>query len=86
MKAIKANKEYVITEQEKDRYIAEGYDIYENDKVIAYGRGKTVSYEKYKAVVDELEALKEEKTEETEKNNKTSKLTKSKTAGTSEVE
>lgn len=59
MKAVKANKEYTISEQEKARYVAEGYDIIGDDgKVITYGRGKTVPYEKYKAVVDELEALK----------------------------
>lgn len=64
MKAVKANKEYTIAEQEQKRYIADGYDIVDDKgNIIAYGRGKTVSYEKYKKVLDELNALKAEKTE-----------------------
>lgn len=62
MKAVKANKEYTIAEQEQKRYIADGYDIVD-DKGIAYGRGKTVPYEQYKKVLDELNALKTEKQE-----------------------
>ena len=64
MKAVKANKEYTIAEQEQKRYIADGYDIVDDKgNIIAYGRGKTVPYEKYKKVLDELNALKAEKTE-----------------------
>lgn len=64
MKAVKANKEYTIAEQEQKRYIADGYDIVDDKgNIIAYGRGKTVSYEKYRKVLDELNALKAEKTE-----------------------
>lgn len=60
MKAVKLNKEYTISEQEKARYIAEGYDIVDAEgNVIAYGRGKTVPYEEYKKLRDELNALKE---------------------------
>lgn len=59
MKAVKANKEYTIAEQEQERYIAEGYDIADNEgNIIAYGKGKTVPYEKYKEVLDELNRLK----------------------------
>lgn len=37
MKAVKANKEYTIAEQEQKRYIADGYDIFDdNGNVIAY--------------------------------------------------
>lgn len=62
MKAVKANKEYTIAEQEQKRYIADGYDIVDdNGNIIAYGRGKTVPYEQYKKVLDELNALKTEK-------------------------
>ena len=61
MKAVKANKEYTIAEQEQKRYIADGYDIVDDKgNIIAYGRGKTVPYEKYKKVLDELNALKAE--------------------------
>lgn len=64
MKAVRANKEYTIAEQEQKRYIADGYDIVDDKgNIIAYGRGKTVPYEKYKKVLDELNALKAEKTE-----------------------
>ncbi len=64
MKAIKANKEYSITEQEKERYQKEGFDILdETGKVIAYGKGRTVPYERYMKVVEELDALKKKKTE-----------------------
>lgn len=64
MKAVKANKEYTIVEQEQKRYIADGYDIVDDKgNVIAYGRGKTVPYEQYKKVLDELNALKTEKQE-----------------------
>lgn len=64
MKAVRANKEYTIAEQEQKRYIADGYDIVDDKgNIIAYGRGKTVPYEKYKKVLDELNALKAEKAE-----------------------
>jgi hypothetical protein len=60
MKALKANKEYTITEQEQERYAADGYDIVDNEgNIIAYGKGKTVPYEKYKEVLDELNRLKD---------------------------
>ena len=46
MKAVKANKEYTIAEQEQKRYIADGYDIVDDKgNVIAYGRGKTEKQE-----------------------------------------
>ena len=61
MKAVKANKEYTIAEQEQKRYIADGYDIVDdNGNVIAYGRGKTVPYEQYKKVLDALKTEKQE--------------------------
>lgn len=59
MKAVKANKEYEITESEKKGYIDQGFDIIGDEgKTIAYGRGKTVSYDEYMRVVKELEELK----------------------------
>ena len=62
MKAVKANKEYIITEQEKARYQKDGFDIIDdNGSVIAYGKGKTVPYEQYIAVLNELNALKSAK-------------------------
>ena len=62
MTAEKDNKVYTIDESTKDRYAAEGYDIRDDDgKVIAYGKGKTVPYEEYQRVLQELESLKAEK-------------------------
>ena len=62
MTAEKDNKVYTIDESMKNHYAAEGYDIKDDDgNVIAYGKGKTVSYEEYQKVVQELEALKDEK-------------------------
>lgn len=62
MRAVKNNREYTITEAEKDFYQKQGFDIIGDDgKVVQYGAGKTVPYEQYKAVLDELEALKSKK-------------------------
>lgn len=60
MQAVKGNKVYTISESEKARYIAMGYDITEGDEVIAYGKGKTVAYDKYAKVLKENETLKAE--------------------------
>ncbi len=61
MKATKGNKTYSIDEKDKQRYVDAGYDIQdETGKVIAYGRGKTVSYEEYEKLKAENEALKAE--------------------------
>ena len=58
MTAEKDNKVYTIDESMKDRYVAEGYDIKDDDgSVIAYGKGKTVPYEIYQKVLQELEML-----------------------------
>ncbi len=61
MKAVKGNREYTISEQEKEQYIKDGFDIYHNGEKIAGGKGKTVAYEEYARVKAELEALKKEK-------------------------
>lgn len=59
MKAVKNNREYTITEAEKAFYQKQGFDIIgDNGQVIQYGAGKTVPYEQYQAVVDELNQLK----------------------------
>ena len=63
MTAEKDNKVYTIDESMKNHYAAEGYDIKDDDgNVIAYGKGKTVSYEEYQKAVQELEALKNKET------------------------
>lgn len=62
MKAILANKVLTIESREQKHYQLIGYDITDdNGKIIAYGAGKTVPYEKYLKVVEELNALKAKK-------------------------
>ena len=60
MTAEKGNKVYTITEAEKDTYQSQGYDIFEDGKIIAYGKGKTIPYETYMKLKEENEKLKEE--------------------------
>lgn len=58
MKAAKGNKEYTIDESQQKAYQDSGFDIKGDDgSVIAYGRGKTVSYGDYMALKEELEEL-----------------------------
>lgn len=64
MEARKDNKVITISESEKSYYIGLGFDIYQNGKKVDDGLGKTVPYEKYNAVVEELEALKAAKAKE----------------------
>lgn len=60
MRAEKGNKVYTITEEQKERYQNDGFDIFSDDgEIIAYGVGKNVSYEEYAALKKENEALKE---------------------------
>lgn len=58
MTAEKGNKVYTISEAEKDTYQSQGYDIFEDGKMIAYGKGKTVPYEDYMKLKEENEKLK----------------------------
>lgn len=59
MTAEKGNKVYTIDESMKARYEADGFDIKDDSgKVISTGKGKTVPYEDYQKVVDELNTLK----------------------------
>lgn len=61
MKAVKSNKEYTIDETMKDSYRKDGFDIYGDDgELIAYGAGKSVPYETYMAVKNELDRFKNE--------------------------
>ena len=61
MKAIKENRVYTITDAEMSSFQKEGYDIYSDDgEVIAYGMGKSVPFEKYAKLMEQVEALQEE--------------------------
>lgn len=58
MRAVKANKEYTIDENQKKHYQEAGYDIYDDDgSLVEYGRGKTVPMKDHMAVVEELKRL-----------------------------
>lgn len=59
MTAEKDNKVYTISENEREQYEVDGFDIRDDSgKVISSGKGKTVPYEEYRKVVNELQALK----------------------------
>ncbi len=60
MTAEKDNKVYTISENEREQYEVNGFDIRDDTgNVISSGKGKTVPYEEYRKVVNELQALKE---------------------------
>lgn len=64
MTAEKENKVYTITEEQKATYLAEGFDIRDDEgNIIAYGAGKTVAYEEYMALKKENEELRAKITE-----------------------
>ena len=59
MKAKKDNKVYEVDKITKDRYVKDGYDIYDDEgKLIECAKNKTVPYEKYEKIKKELEKLK----------------------------
>lgn len=61
MKAVKGNKEYNIEESQQKSYRDAGYDIFDDSgTLIAYGKGKTVPYDDYMKLREELEAVKAE--------------------------
>lgn len=68
MKAKKENKVYDVNETTKIRYLAEGFDIYDdNGKILEMSDKKTISYEEYEKVLNEIKKLKKENKELTEK-------------------
>lgn len=70
MRAVKGNKEYMIGDGQRKNYQDAGFDILNEDgEIIAYGRGKTVPYGDYMALVKENKAL-HEKIAELEKEQK----------------
>lgn len=53
MKAIKANKQYTISESEKASYLAQGFDIYGDDgELIERSSSSTVSRREYDELFD----------------------------------
>jgi hypothetical protein len=62
MKAIKANKIYTIDETQKSAYLAQGYDIAEdNGEITEHSPTSTVSRAEYDKLASELEKLRTEK-------------------------
>ena len=67
MIAKKDNKEYSVTNETKNLYLKDGYDIYDDDgEVIEYSPKKTISYNEY---IKEIEELKEQIANLTKNNN-----------------
>lgn len=59
MKAKKDNKVYEVDKTTKNRYVKDGYDIYDDEgKLIESAKNKTVPYEEYEKIKKELEELK----------------------------
>lgn len=88
MRAVKENRQYTITDADVKSFVNDGYDIYDdNGKLVAYGAGKTVAFDKYAklmaqveskndeivALRDEIESLKAELTKAKTKAKKTTK-------------
>ena len=61
MLAIKANKQYRVDTSCKDRYLADGFDIADNEgKIIEKSPKATVPYKEYIKLKNELDELKNE--------------------------
>lgn len=61
MKAIKENRQYTITEADVSAYQKDGYDVYDDKgKLVAYGAGKTVDYNKYAEALQKIKKLEAE--------------------------
>jgi argonaute-like protein implicated in RNA metabolism and viral defense len=60
MKAIKENRAYTIDESQVRAFAADGYDVYDSDgKLVAYGAGKTVPFDKYLKLMGRVEKMAE---------------------------
>ncbi|HFI0420635.1 TPA: hypothetical protein ACGOW9_001847 [Streptococcus suis] len=58
--AEKGNKVYDIDKSQIEAYVAQGFDILEDGKVVKSGTGKSISAEEYDKVVEENKKLKAE--------------------------
>lgn len=62
LEARKENKVYQINEQQKDRYLKQGFDIYEDGNIVEYTPLKTIKlsehFSKMKEKDEEIEKLK----------------------------
>lgn len=91
MRAVKANREYQITEADVTSFVKEGYDIYDDNGVLVrHGAGKTVTFEKYAQLLGSYEKLMAENaklvSENAELTDKLAKAEAKKTRRTKKVE
>lgn len=63
MEAVKENRVYTITEADVESFKKEGFDIYDDGKLVAYGTGKTIAYDKYAELSEAYEKLMSENAE-----------------------
>ena len=54
--AKKSNKVYKINEAQKDAYLKQGFDIYEDDKLIEHSPLKTIKFNEHVKITEELKA------------------------------
>lgn len=60
MRASKENKVYTIDITQKEYYIAQGYDILDDEgNIIEHGAGKSVSYKEHKELKEKYAELEE---------------------------
>lgn len=57
MIAVKRNKEYTILDAQKNQYVKDGFDIYEDGVCIQQGIGKMVPAEQLQKALEEADAL-----------------------------
>lgn len=57
LEARKENKVYSITEQQKDRYLKEGFDIYENGVIIEHTPKKLIKYSDHLSILEREKEL-----------------------------
>lgn len=68
MKAKKENKVYDIADIQKEAYLKEGYDIYDdNGKVIEYSPKKTITYNEYLKEINSLKKKIKESKDDSQK-------------------
>ncbi len=60
MVAVKANKQYTITEAEKKSYLAQGYDIIGDNGAVEHSPQATVPYAEFEKAQAEIAKLREE--------------------------
>lgn len=60
MVAVKANKQYTITEAEKKSYLAQGYDIIGDNGAVEHSPQATVPYAEYEKAQAEIAKPREE--------------------------